>query len=112
MSDAARVFLIQENSRLGFGPAKEYGALVDPIFPEHTQIYHGDQTEEVVNVIWDHLSNNGFGDDDYIALSGDPVLIALTCAIASTLCNGQLRLLKFDRHHKKYFAVLADSLNG
>lgn len=44
-------------------------------------------------------------DKDFLLLIGDPVLIAITSAIASFWTNGEFNLLKWDRQEREYIPV-------
>ena len=103
-----RVFLVQDNPRLGFGPAEKFGTLQDPLFPGHVQVYR--DPASTVQKIHQQLTSLDFNRSDYLILSGDPVLMAITTAVAADFCDGHLRLLKFDRRDKIYFEIVIEDV--
>jgi len=49
-----------------------------------------------------------FNDDDYILCIGDPALIAVTAMVASSINDGRVRMLRWDRHQRQYLALKYD----
>ena len=49
-----------------------------------------------------------FTDDDYLLLSGDPVIIGLAASIASRYNMGRYKMLKWDRLDNKYYPLEAN----
>ena len=46
-----------------------------------------------------------FDDDDYLLLSGDPVIIGIALAYASIVNRGKVNVLKWDRLEAKYYPL-------
>lgn len=61
---------------------------------------------ELSNLIADALE--GFYDEDYLLLAGDPVCIGLACAWASEYNDGRFKVLKWDRLEEKYYPIQID----
>lgn len=99
----SRVFIVQDNSRQDFTPAKEFGEIQRPFFPQHTQVYY--DSSEAIDRVHEQLTAKEFHPRDYIILNGDPVLIAFVMAVAADFTDGWLRLLKFDRREMCYVAI-------
>ena len=49
-----------------------------------------------------------FNDKDYLLLSGDPVIIGISCAVAMSNNIGKLNILKWDRQDEEYYPVTVD----
>lgn len=96
----SRVFVTQENPRLGILSAAKYGELI-PLTSSFEQVHLS--PEKTVMQIKRKLS--GFNDDDYLLALGDPAIIGISFAIASNLNHGRVNLLKWDRQEKIYYDV-------
>ena len=48
---------------------------------------------------------DGFNDNDYLVLIGDPVAIGIATAVACSWNQGRAKLLKWDREKSEYFPV-------
>jgi len=46
-----------------------------------------------------------FDDNDFLLLSGDPVIIGISLAYASIVNRGKVRVLKWDRLEEKYYPL-------
>ena len=46
-----------------------------------------------------------FTNEDYLLLVGDPAAIGIATAVAATLNQGKVNLLKWDRQERKYFPI-------
>jgi 3-polyprenyl-4-hydroxybenzoate decarboxylase len=62
-----------------------------------------DNMEDVIDLVWTVLEKFDH-DKDYVLLSGDPVVIATVCAIASEMSGfgDTLRVLRWDRLDERY----------
>lgn len=82
-------------------PALDFGSL--------TVLFENDRQMSILNAAQMIRSIRGklltFDDSDYILCAGDPALIGACCMVASTLNQGRVMLLKWDRHTKRYFPV-------
>lgn len=47
--------------------------------------------------------------DDWIVCVGNPTLVGLTCAIASRITGGRLRMLQWDRMSANYYPIEVDA---
>lgn len=56
-----------------------------------------------VQQLKDKLRN--FSDDDYLVAVGDPSAIAIASAVACNNNMGRMKLLKWDKNHKRYIMV-------
>lgn len=54
----------------------------------------------------DKLAN--FSDDDYILPVGDPVIIGAVTAVAASMNQGRVKLLKWDKRERKYLPISID----
>ena len=43
--------------------------------------------------------------EDYLLLTGDPVIIGVACSIVSDITNGKYNLLKWDKQERKYYPI-------
>ena len=46
-----------------------------------------------------------FDDNDFLLLSGDPVIIGISLAYASIVNRGKVKVLKWDRLEEKYYPL-------
>jgi hypothetical protein len=53
-------------------------------------------------------SLKNFSDDDFLLLSGDPVLIGLATSVAANNNHGRVAFLKWDRKDRSYYPLKAD----
>ena len=51
---------------------------------------------------------NFFSNEDYLLLSGDPIIMGLCMMVASEKTNGILKMLKWEKREKDYYAVTVD----
>ena len=103
----SRVFVTQENPRLGILSAAKYGELI-PLTSAFEQVHLS--PEKTVAQIKRKLL--GFGDDDYLLALGDPAIIGISFAIASNLNHGRVKLLKWDRQEQIYYDVKISLRHG
>ena len=48
---------------------------------------------------------NGFSDEDYLLLMGEPAAIGIACSIASHINAGKFKMLKWDRQEALYLPI-------
>lgn len=67
-------------------------------------------TDETVDTMVDRIEAvlSDFSDDDFLLLSGDPVVIGTCCAIAALNNNGRFSVLRWDRQDEHYIPVHVD----
>jgi len=94
------VYITQDAVGRNFLPARRYGDL-HIIMPANAQILIT-STPALRRLKYD-LRN--FCDDDYLLLSGDPLIMGLAVAIAAEINQGRAQVLKWDRGEKDYYAV-------
>ncbi len=87
-----RVFIVQENPKMNFLPASEFGELTF-ILPVGEQVFlnAAPTISKIRGVLQD------FTDRDFILPNGDPVGIGIACVEAARANAGKYRLLKYDR---------------
>lgn len=103
---AARVYVVQETSKLNLAKASQFGTLIG-LLPESTHITMSPQP--VLRELRRKLKH--FTDNDYLLLIGDPVAIAMAVYIASEANVGRVRCLKWDNAMKGYYTVNIDLLD-
>lgn len=115
---SGRVFVVQrpayyDRERRGWvnkydlSPAERYGRLEFILRPGN--IFR-DRLDESVDVIRQKLQ--GFNpDEDHVLAVGDPVAIAATVMVASSMTGGRVSVLKYDRQENDYlpFAIRAQN---
>lgn len=57
-----------------------------------------------------HEKLQNFGPDDYLLLTGNPVLLGLAVAIAADYNDGNVKLLQWSGARKTYFPVIAEDI--
>lgn len=97
------VFVTQEARNRNFVPAMKWGEVV-PIMPPEAQVVL--TADPAVGKMKRILSN--FSDDDYLLLSGDPVIMGIAVAVACEANMGRAKLLKWDKMDKSYYVVELD----
>ena len=98
-----KVYVIQENSKFNIISARQYGELV-PIFEEGKQIMlsPAPAIRKLKHILKD------FSDEDFLLLIGDPSMIGLACAVASSINRGKFKVLKYDRRTYEYYPIEID----
>ena len=97
------VYITQEVEGRNFLPARKYGDLV-ALTPSTAQIVLS--AAPTLRKIKRALRK--FTHDDYLLLSGDPIIMGVAMLAAFDITKGQLRLLKWDKREKTYYEVLVD----
>lgn len=100
---AGRVFVVQEAYGRDYMPAGKFGELI-AMLPSDMQIYLSatTATRKLNRFLKD------YNDNDYLLLSGDPVLIGLAVGIATGNNRGRAKLLKWDKRAGQYHPVEVD----
>lgn len=97
------VFITQEVEGRNFIPAMKYGTL-KALLPSTAQIVFS--AEPVLRKLVEQLQ--GFSDDDYLLMAGDPLIMGLALSIALDQNDGIARCLKWDKREKIYYEVRID----
>ena len=108
----SRVFVVQNQHhadhtgqlvpKFDLSPAQEYGKIVLLLSPSARPF----SPRHVIGALSEALAT--FGDDDYLLLIGNPVLIGLAVAIASRRNCGRVRVLQWDGKARRYIPIFAD----
>ena len=99
----ARVFITQEMHGRNFLPARHYGTLV-AVLPDNAQIVIS--ATPILRKIQRTL--NDYSTEDYLLLTGAPIIMGLCMMVASEKTNGILRMLKWEKREKDYYEVTVD----
>jgi hypothetical protein len=102
-----RVFVIQETMKHNLLPAQAFGDLVF-LLPPQVQITFS--PGPIVVRMERHLQ--GFTEDDYLLLIGDPAAMAVAGALVAKHNNGRFKLLKWDKREMKYYPIQVDTNKG
>jgi hypothetical protein len=94
------VYVVQEMPNHNISSAIKYGD-VQILLPHTAQIAFS--IAPIVRRLMRALHN--FKDEDYLLLTGDPVAIGLTCAVAAQANSGRFNVLKWDRREYLYIPV-------
>ena len=97
------VYITQEMRGRDISDAASFGDL-DILVPAKDQIALS--AMPTVRRIERKLSK--FTDNDFLILSGDPVCIGISCAIAALSNNGKFKVLKWDRLENRYLPISID----
>lgn len=100
----ATVYITQEVRGRDLSDALAFGDL-EILVPADMQA-----TDKDIALISEAIAERleGFCDEDYLVLAGDPVCIGLACAWASEYNDGRFQVLKWDRLEEKYFPIQVD----
>ena len=101
------VFVTQENPRVDIVSALKWGDL-DPLASPFDQVHLN--PGRIVADCRRKLRN--FGDDDWLLAMGDPAIIGIAFAIASSVNHGRVNLLKWDKIEKSYYPVKVNLHGG
>ena len=99
----AKVYVVQEMPNHDIAAAMSFGEMV-VLLPSNTQIAFS--TAPAVRLLKRKLRE--YSDQDFLLLTGDPVAIGLSCAIAAAYNSGSFTALKWDRREKLYLPVRLD----
>lgn len=95
------IFIIQENNRFNYGPAEAFGDIKFLTALEYSPIKGSLQNATV-------LADVKYGleafkpDDDYLLLSGNPVMIGYAMHLCLSKPEGYVKVLQWDRHYNEY----------
>lgn len=102
------VYITHEVRGRDLSNALSFGDL-EILVPADRQAFEGSDMVAVSDMIADGLE--GFNDEDYLLLAGDPVFIGLACAWAAEYNSGRFRVLKWDRLEERYLPIQLDMWN-
>tara|TARA_R110000803_G_scaffold76078_2_gene140604 strand:+ start:1024 stop:1356 length:333 start_codon:yes stop_codon:yes gene_type:complete len=97
------VYITQDTPGRNFLPAKKYGALKG-LLEGNVQIVLS--AEPVIRKLRNRLRN--FSDDDFLLLTGDPVIMGIAITVAMEVNHGRANLLKWDKRESSYYEVFVD----
>jgi len=97
------VYITQNMDGRNFIPAQKFGEL-RALLPEKSQILL--DPAPILKKLREGLDN--FTDDDFLLLSGDPIIIGLSMMVADEVNHGRMKLLKWDKQEKTYYPVKID----
>lgn len=98
-----RVFVVHDDGQKNLLPALKFGALEPLISGRDAQLYN---TGPLVQQLRSKLRT--FTKDDFILAVGDPVAIGIATAIAAEFSGGHVKMLKWDRQERMYYALTVD----
>ena len=101
---AMTVYVVQEKSGVDITGALRFGKF-ENLLPRKDQLMISSQP--VVHALKKKLKD--FSDDDYILCLGDPSIIATVAVVAASVNRNRFKMLKWDRHLKKYYPVEVDT---
>ena len=99
----SKVYVTQEVEGRNFLPARKFGSLV-AIMPPNSQVV----LTSIPTIRKIRRALNNFSDEDYLLLSGDPIIMGLSMMIASEMNRGRMKLLKWDKRLKEYHEIEID----
>ena len=94
------VYITQETANRNFLPARKYGELKS-LMPGNAQVVLS--TMPTVRKLRYGLKD--FTNDDFLLLSGDPIIMGLAIVIALEKTNGLASFLKWDKREAAYYDV-------
>ena len=97
---AMTVYVVQEKTGVDITDALRFGEF-ENLLPRKDQLMISSQP--VVHALKKKLKD--FSDDDYILCLGDPSIIATVAVVAASMNPNRFKMLKWDRHLKKYYPV-------
>ena len=97
------VYITQEVIGRNFLPARDYGKLV-ALLPANAQVVFS--ADPTLHKLTSELHN--FDDEDFLLLSGDPIIMGLALVVALDANNGKAKCLKWDKHERTYYVVEID----
>lgn len=99
----AKVYITQNQPKFNFSKAAKFGDLTD-VFPHDLQVYSS--SPYIVDTARTRLS--GCTPEDYLVMSGDPILIAVAFAEMAARNEGLVNVLKWDARENTYVPVVVD----
>lgn len=102
----SRVFVVQENNRLDYGPAEDFGQVMFITAEEYHPFKNSLRNAAILDRV--DLAMNSFNPDtDYLILTGNPILIGYVFHKALERTQ-TVRCLQWDRMTGGYRAVVFD----
>jgi hypothetical protein len=101
------VYVVQEVENRDFFPARKFGDLELLLPPEAQVVLSATPTLRKLQ-----RSLAEYSDEDFILLSGDPIIMSLAMMVASEVNRGRIRALKWDKREKDYYEVKIDLYGG
>ena len=89
----------QLRDKFDFEPAKEFGEIVYLLSPSARPFNLKTIVEEL------HFKLRGFGDGDFLLLTGSPVFIGLAVAIAADFNGGNVTMLQWSGAKRTYYPI-------
>lgn len=102
MEASPTVYVTQEDRYKNISQARQFGNLVT-VFDQKYQVYV--DSSEAVEIAEERLET--FSPSDFILLIGDPILIGVAMAVASSR-SPVVNALKWDRETRRYLRVSID----
>lgn len=110
----SRVFVVQQptgrdpgtgaiRNTMDLSPASVHGDLVFVLREFENPFANPDET---IKLIYECFQREGFGDDDWLLLVGNPCLIGMVASVATSFCD-RLRMLQWSKADAAYRTVEA-----
>lgn len=100
-----KVFITSEDPHLDYSPALQFGNPVVGVFPPGQVHLHPQVALYRARGVLRDMQP-----EDYLALAGDPVKIAI-CAVAATERVGKVKMLRWNRQSLTYLPIEVDFLD-
>jgi hypothetical protein len=97
------VYAVCETTTHNISSALAYGK-IETILPPNAQVAFS--VAPTIRRIQRKLEK--FSDEDYLLLIGDPSAIGITCAVAAARNSGRFKMLKWDKHERRYIPIEVD----
>lgn len=98
------VFVVQD-AGFNYDPARAYGELT-VLLPMPSRFI---ESYALVAKLRSMLKD--FDDQDFLLLTGDPMMIGIVCCVAASINRGRYKVLRWDRQEQRYYISQID-LNG
>lgn len=92
---------------VNIAPAEQFGEVVT-LLPPGAQFYAASETTRLIK---QRLHELDYQRGDYLLPLGNPIIMAVTSAIAARRSNGCLNVLVWDRQTSSYVSYELDNLN-
>jgi len=99
-----KVWVVQEMSNHDISGALRFGE-IQTLLPASVQVAFSPWP--VIRTVRRKLQR--MGRDDYLLLTGDPVIIGLVCAVAALYNGGRYNVLKWDKRERLYIPITIDT---
>lgn len=97
------VFVVQENNRLDYAPAEEFGEVIFMTADEYQPLKNSLRNQAILSRVTECLDSFR-PRSDYLLLTGNPILIGYVFHLAYCI-EGYVRCLQWDRMHNSYRVV-------